>query len=306
MNDTGKTIGVIGLGIMGSAWYRHLLNAGFVVVGHDLESEKVADLENAGGTGAASAEEVARSAKIVVTSLDRPDALAEVVGGSRGIAAGADAGLVVVETSTFPLRVKEDARSELADAGATLLDCPISGTGHQALERDIAIYASGDEDAVERCRPLFDAVARATYYVGDFGNGSRMKFIANLLVAVHNLATAEALVLAQRSGLDLQQVLEVIGAGAGSSRMWEIRGPVMVDERYEEPAARLRMFMKDIDIISDHATEVNAPVPLFSAALSFYSAAMAQGRGDQDAAALIAVLRTLTGESPTLGGGDER
>lgn len=299
MSGTGTTIGMIGLGIMGSAWYRHLLDAGFEVVGHDVIDRKVAELEAAGGIGVGSAAEVAEGADIVVTSLDKPDALADVVGGPQGVVSGAEAGLVVVETSTFPLGVKEDARERLADAGATLLDCTISGTGHQARERDIAIYASGDADAVDRCRPLFDAVARSTYYVGTFGNGSRMKYIANLLVAVHNLSTAEALLLAQRSGLDLRQVLEVIGDGAGSSRMWEIRGPVMVEEGYEEPAARLRMFMKDIDIIGSHAADVNAPVPLFSAALPFYSAAMAQGRGDQDAAALIAVLRSLTGELST-------
>ncbi len=304
MSDTATTIGMIGLGIMGSAWYGHLLDAGFGVVGHDLDGRKVADLEDAGGTGAASAKEVVQSADIVVTSLDEPDALAKVVKGPEpeGLASQAGIGLVVVETSTFPLRVKEDARAKLAEVGATLLDCTISGTGHQALERDIAIYASGEPNAVERCRPLFDAVARATYYVGAFGNGSKMKFVANLLVAIHNLATAEALLLAERSGLDLHQVLEVIGDGAGSSRMWEIRGPVMVDEGYAEPAARLRMFMKDIEVIGDHAADVNVPVPLFSAALPFYSAAMAQGRSDQDAAALIAVLRTLTGEPPARGG----
>lgn len=302
MSDSGSTIGMIGLGIMGSAWYGHLLDAGFDVVGHDVVDRKVAELEQAGGTRASSAAEVAQATDIVVTSLDKPGALADVVGGPDGLASGAGPDLVVVETSTFPLGIKEDAREQLARVGATLLDCTISGTGHQARERDIAIYASGDENDVERCRPLFDAVARSTYYVGAFGNGSKMKFVANLLVAVHNLSTAEALLLAQRSGLDLEQVLQVIGDGAGSSRMWEIRGPVMVETGYEEPAARLRMFMKDIDIIGSHAADVDAPVPLFSAALPFYSAAMAQGRGDQDAAALIAVLRTLTGE-PSTGGG---
>lgn len=294
---TASTVGIVGLGIMGSTWARHLLAAGFDVVGYDIVPERVADLARGGGSGAGSPAEVAGRAPVVVTSLDRPQALADVVSGPDGIvrAEGLVDGLVVAETSTFPLEAKHAARERLAEASITMLDCTISGTGHQARERDIAVYASGDPEAIARCRPVFDAVARVTHEVGAFGNGSRMKFVANHLVAVHNLATAEALLLAARSGLDLEQVLTVIADGAGNSRMWEVRGPIMVERRYDEPGARLSMFMKDVDIIGSHAAEVSAPLPLFSAALPLYAAAIAQGRAEQDAAALIAVLETLAG-----------
>ncbi len=293
---TDATVGIVGLGIMGSAWYHHLLAAGFEVIGYDILEEKLAALEEAGGARASSPADLARRVPVLITSLDRAQALEDVVSGEEGIVAAGDVHhLVVVETSTMPLRVKEAAHRSLEAVGATMLDCTISGTGHQARDRDIALYASGDSGAIDRCRPIFDAVSRATYDVGGFGNGSKLKFIANHLVAVHNLATAEALLLAERSGLDLEQVLEVIADGAGTSRMWEIRGPVMVAGSYDQPAARLKMFMKDVGIIGEHASDVASPVPLFSAALPFYSAAMAQGRAEQDAAALIAVLKQLAG-----------
>lgn len=293
---TGQTVGIVGLGIMGSAWYTNLLTAGFEVVGYDIVADRRAELAAAGGRAVGSPAAVAGEASIVVTSLDRPDALADVVAGDGGLIRTTGRDLVVAETSTLPLTAKESARAQLAEANIRMLDCTVSGTGHQARERDIVLYASGDPDVLARCQEVFDAVARTTYDVGEFGNGSRMKFVANHLVAVHNLATAEALLLARRSGLDPTRVLEVIGDGAGSSRMWQIRGPVMVARTYDEPAARLEMFMKDIAIIGRHATTVGAPTPLFSAALPFYTAAIAQGRAQQDTAALIAVLEALTSD----------
>lgn len=283
-------IGVVGLGIMGSAMSANLLDAGFEVVGYDVVAEKVSALADRGGEGAGSAGEVAAASDVVIVSLAKPDAVVEV---AAELAAAVHDGLVVADTSTMPLDVKHRAREALAAAGVELLDCTLSGTGRQAQERDLALYGSGDEAAFDRCRDAFDAIARAVYYLGEFGLGSKMKFVANLLVAIHNLSTAEALVLAERAGLDARTVLEVISDGAGSSRIFEIRGPMMVEGDYERPSARISMFMKDLDIIGRYAAEVGAPTPLFSASLPFYVAAMAQGRGDQDAAVLCAVLEEL-------------
>lgn len=283
-------IGMVGLGIMGSAMSANLLDAGFEVVGYDVVAEKVSTLAARGGEGAGSVGEVATASDAVVVSLAKPEAIVEV---ADELAAAAHDGLVVADTSTMPLDVKQRAREALAAAGVELLDCTLSGTGRQAEERDLALYGSGDETAFERCRDAFDAIARSVYYLGEFGLGSKMKFVANLLVAIHNLSTAEAFVLAERAGLDARTVLEVISDGAGSSRILEIRGPMMVEGDYERPSARISMFMKDLDIIGRYAAEVGAPTPLFSASLPFYAAAMAQGRGDQDAAALCAVLEEL-------------
>ncbi|MGH9168198.1 MAG: NAD(P)-dependent oxidoreductase [Acidimicrobiia bacterium] len=288
-------VGVIGLGIMGSAMSTNLLESGFGIIGYDIDPGKVEALVQKGGRPASSAGEVARAAEVVITSLPGDEALLEVATGPEGLAATGREGLVVVESSTLALATKERARRELAAAGIVLLDCPISGTGAQAARRDISVYASGDPEAVRRARPVLDAIARSTHYVGDFGTGLKLKLIANLLVAIHNVSTAEALVLGLKAGIDPQTVLEVIGDGAGTSRMLEVRGPLMADQRYEEPTARVRMFKKDIQLISAFAAELDCPTPLFSASIDLYASAMSQGMGDYDAAAVCTVLERMAG-----------
>ncbi len=287
------TVGIVGLGIMGSAFAQHLHDAGFAVVGYDLVDARVAALEELGGRSAGSPGEVAAVSELLITSLNKPEALAAVIDGDEGIAANARRGLVVADTSTFPLDVKEDARDRLAAAGVPMLDCTISGTGAQAQRRDVAVYGSGDEEAFERVRDAFAGFARAVRYLGAFGNGSRMKFVANHLVAIHNLATAEAILLGIRAGLDPHAVVEVIAEGAGTSRIFELRGPLMAEGRFSPPTASMATFAKDTHIIGDFAAQVGAPVPVFSATLPFYTAGMARGLADQDVASLLTVLQSM-------------
>jgi 3-hydroxyisobutyrate dehydrogenase-like beta-hydroxyacid dehydrogenase len=173
-----------------------------------------------------------------------------------------------------------------------MLDCTLSGTGAQAARRDLAVYASGDREPFERALPVLEAVSRSVRYLGEFGMGSKMKFAANLLVAIHNVAAAEAFVLARKAGLDPQLLYDVITEGAGTSRMFEVRGPMMVADEYDEASARMSLIMKDIDTIDEFARSVGAPLPLFSASIPVYTAALAQGRADQDPAAVHAVLMT--------------
>jgi len=287
-------VGVVGLGIMGSAMAAHLIAAGLHVTGYDIVQDKVDALVSGGGVGATSPAEVAGQSNIVVTSLATSDAVRAVVENSDGLAAGMQEG-VVVDTCTMPLAVKERARRRLAEVGVPMLDCTLSGTGAQAARRDLVVYASGDREPYERALPVLEAVSRSVRYLGEFGMGSKMKFAANLLVAIHNVAAAEAFVLARKAGLDPELLYEVITEGAGTSRMFEVRGPMMVADEYDEPSARMSMFMKDVDTIDEFARSVGAALPLFSASIPVYTAALAQGRADQDPAAVHAVLMTWAG-----------
>jgi putative dehydrogenase len=289
-------VGVVGLGIMGSALATHLVAAGLHVTGYDIVQDKVDALARGGGFGATSPAEVAGQSDVVVTSLATADAVRAVVEDSDGLTAGVQEGVVVVDTCTMPLAVKERARRCLADVGVTMLDCTLSGTGAQAARRDLVVYASGDREPYERALPVLEAVSRSVRYLGEFGMGSKMKFAANLLVAIHNVAAAEAFVLARKAGLDPQLLYDVISDGAGTSRMFEVRGPMMVADEYDEPSARMSLIMKDIDTIDEFARSVGAPLPLFSASIPVYTAALAQGRADQDPAAVHAVLMTLAGQ----------
>ena len=174
-----------------------------------------------------------------------------------------------------------------------MLDCPLSGTGAQAQRKDLVAYLSGDAAAKARARPVLAAMTRQVYDVGAFGNGMKLKIVANLLVTVHNLAAAEALVLAEQAGLDLAMVLTAIGDGAGTSRMFEVRGPAMAARDYAQPGIRAQVYDKDIGIIAAFAAELRSPTPLFSLAAAFYQAALAQGHGDDDTSSVHAVLRQL-------------
>lgn len=290
-----KNVGMVGLGIMGSAMSANLLKAGFLVTGYDIVPEMVEALVSKNGIGAASPREVADNSDVVITSLPSVEALQEVVQGKDGLVSGANEGLVVIETSTLTLEAKQEAYDALKTAGIDLLDCPLSGTGAQAVRKDIVIYASGDKQACEKCAPVFDGFARGNYYVGEFGMGSRMKFLANLLVTIHNVAAAEAFVLGKKAGMDPEMIYKVISDGAGTSRMFEVRGPLMINGEYDEPTMKVDVYQKDIKIISAFANELQCPTPLLSASAQIYTAALANGRAKQDTAAVCAVLEEMAG-----------
>lgn len=285
-----KTVGMIGLGIMGSAMARNLMKAGYDVIGYDVLPARTRSHARLGGMAARSCSDVGRRAGIIVCSLPSPTALTDV---ATELGRVRDGGRIVIETSTLPIVVKDAARERLAAAGMTLLDCPVSGTGSQARVKDIVVYASGPRAAYRRAAPVMDAFARAHYYVGSFGAGSKTKYVANLLVAIHNVAAAEALVLAMKAGLDPAMTLKVIADGGGSSRMLQVRGPMMVRGDYSKPAMKLDVWQKDMTIIAEFARQVGAPTPLFQATAPIYDAALARGRAAEDTGAVCAVLEEM-------------
>jgi 3-hydroxyisobutyrate dehydrogenase-like beta-hydroxyacid dehydrogenase len=287
-----KTVGVIGLGIMGSAFAANLMKARFRVTGYDVVAAKRRALARTGAAAARRVEAAGAAAEVVITSLPSSDALLEVAAALAGSAAPPKH---VIETSTLPIPVKEEARARLAAVGTVLLDCPISGTGAQARTGDVIVFASGPQAACRAVGRVLDGFSRAHYYVGPFGAGSRTKFVANLLVAVHNVAAAEALVLAMKAGLDPALTLKVVAGGAGGSRILELRGPMMVRGDYRRATATLAGFAKDRAIISDFARQVGAPTPLLAATVPVYTAAAALGHAGEDTAAVCSVLEFMAG-----------
>ena len=256
------TVGIVGLGIMGGAFARNLVEAGWRVVGYDVDAGRRRALARLGVEIAPDVKALAGTVPTIITSLPNPQAL------DATVAAIADAKVkprVVIEASTFALDDKVRAERALAKAGHTALDCPISGTGSQAKVKDLVVYASGDAKAIARLRPLFLDFARAVHDLGAYGNGSRMKYVANLLVAIHNVASAEAMVLGMKAGLDPQVIHALVTAGAGNSRVFELRAPMMVKGRYDDPTMKVKIWQKDMNVIGDYAQKLGVPTPLFSA-----------------------------------------
>jgi 3-hydroxyisobutyrate dehydrogenase-like beta-hydroxyacid dehydrogenase len=282
-----KSVGVIGLGIMGSAMSANLVKAGFTVHGYDVLAARRSALKRAGGKPAGSAAEVAARAPFIITSLPSADALHQVAAELETTRC------IVVETSTLQIHDKLLAREALAKKKIEMLDCPLSGTGAQARTRDLAVYASGDKSAFSKIIAVLEGFSRAHYYLGEFGNGSKMKYVANLLVAIHNVAAAEAFVLGMKAGLDPETIYKVAGDGAGTSRMFQVRGPQMVAGRYDDATMKVEVWQKDMKIIGEYATRLGVPTPLFNASAAVYTAAMAQGFEKQDTAAVCAVLEAL-------------
>jgi 3-hydroxyisobutyrate dehydrogenase-like beta-hydroxyacid dehydrogenase len=288
------SVGIVGLGIMGGAIARNLVEAGWRVVGHDIDAGRRAEASAAGVDVVDNAATVAERTPTIMTSLPSPDALRRTV---WDIAAAKLTRRVLVELSTFALDDKMEAEKTLREVGHVTLDCPLSGTGAQARTRDLVVYASGDTASIKALMPLFADFARQAHDLGAFGNGTRMKFVANLLVAIHNVASAEAMVLGIKAGLDPQQILKLATAGAANSRVLELRGPMMVEDRYDGDNLTMRVstWQKDMKVIGEFAASIGCPTPLFSATEPIYRAALSTGHGDHDTGSVCAVLEAMAG-----------
>ena len=286
-----EVVGLVGLGVMGSAMAANLVAAGHRVVGFDIDPRRGSSAAEAGVRIEDSAGAVGAASEIVIFSLPSQSALADV---AAQVAAQAREGLLCLETGTFPLAAKTAARDVLAASGIELMDAPLSGTGLQATDGTLVVFASGSREGFDRARAVFGAIGRSSHYLGEFGNGSRMKYIANLLVVVHSLAAAEAHVLGMAARMDPATVQRLAEDSTGASRMFEIRGPMMVIDDYP-PAGRLDILLKDAEIIKDFARSAGAPTPLLDKAIEVYRRTSAAGMGDFDAAVLCRYLESEAG-----------
>jgi 3-hydroxyisobutyrate dehydrogenase-like beta-hydroxyacid dehydrogenase len=290
-----KTVGIIGLGIMGGAIARNLVARGWRVIGFDTDASKCAELAEADVVIVENVAHVVKNAPIIMTSLPTPAAVESV---ANAIADSGQPPCIVVELSTLTLADKLRFEAILKKAGHIALDCPLSGTGAQAKLRDLIVYASGDSAAIAKCVPLFADFGKQSADLGAYGNGSRMKFVANHLVAIHNVATAEAMILAERAGLDPNLVVEMVGPGAGGSRMFQMRAPMMVEGKYEPATMKVSTWKKDMAIIAEFAGDVGVETPMFTLTQPVYAQAITMGLGDQDTASVFEVLKKTIVTAP--------
>jgi len=285
-------VGIVGLGIMGGAFARNLIADGWIVAGVDPDPKRRKEMTKAGVSVSDSVKELVAAVPVVITSLPSPKALHAV---AQEIAEAKVKPRIVIEASTFALDDKLAAEKVLRKAGHTMLDCPVSGTGAQAARKDLVVYASGDRKAIETVMPVFAGFSRKTENLGVFGNGSKMKYVANLLVAIHNVAAAEAMVLGMKAGLEPEQIFKFANGGAGQSRMFEVRGPMMVADDYSEATMKNYVWQNDMAVIGEFANKLGVPTPLFSATLPVYASAMSIGYAEQDTGAVCGVLEKMAG-----------
>lgn len=285
------TVGIVGLGAMGSAMAQRLISAGRTVCGFDPSPERANEFAEMGGARKASVTAVAAASEIILLSLPSEAAYRAVVAEIAGVGSGQ----TVLCTCTMALSEKQWAHNLLMDSGIVLLDCPVSGNRDSVLSGRLTLYGSGDESAYQAAGSVIELVAGASHYLGEFGTSTKFKLILNLLVTINNAATAEAMALATKADLDPALVAALVGQSFAASEVWRARAPMMVRREYRSARGTYGVARKDAALIDDLATKVLSPVPLFQAALQLHRVGQAAGFGESDTASLYEVYRLLGG-----------
>jgi 3-hydroxyisobutyrate dehydrogenase-like beta-hydroxyacid dehydrogenase len=289
-----ERISIVGVGLLGSAVASRLLAGGFAVTGYDSRPEQVKALAGRGLAAVPSLEDAARNADAVFTILPSLETVEAAVVGPGGLFESLSASAIVIQMSTISPTLTRRLAALAASARVGFLDAPMSGTSAMVERGDCTIFAGGDAALVDACRPVFAAIARRTVHVGPAGSASLAKLATNLLVGLNTAALAEALVLGAKGGLAPQALLDILKDSAAASKMVDVRGPLMVEHRFE-PQMKLDLFLKDFRLMLDEAQHLGVALPLTSMTQQICTAAAAAGRGGEDLAALVTILERMAG-----------
>ena len=277
-------IGVIGLGLLGTALAERLLHAGRQVVGFDLDAEAVARLHALGGQPAASPADVARSCRCVMLSLPDSTVVKTVVDELRP-AAGEP--LLLVDTTTGSPEDSAALGKSLSHDDVEYLDATLVGSSEHVRAGQAIALVGGTTAAFDRARPLLDRFATDVFHVGPWGSGARMKLIVNLLMGLNRAALAEGLSLARRMDLDARRALEILQAGLSYSRVMDTKGTKMIDEQFTPPHARLSQHLKDVRLMLAEAERLGIVLPLSETHQQLLERAESLGYGEADNSAII-------------------
>ncbi len=295
-HKSSPIIGVVGLGIMGGLMAETLIQQGHRVMGFDIDAKAMTRFKEAGGDAADSIHSICQTCPIVILSLATSQALASVVDELSISLLSSRKSILVLETSTLPLEDKNKANEVLSQVGAAVMDCPISGTATNMKDRDWTIYISGPKNSLLKAEPIFKAFTDNVPYVGEYGSGTKMKYAANHLVAIYNVAYAEVVTFARKMDLDPAEMLKLFGnspfLGTGVMRL---RMPFMIDRKYTPPTMKVQVWQKDMQVIGDMAKSINCPLPLFTACAPIYTSAMSHGLALQDTASTAEVIGSMAG-----------
>lgn len=290
----GERVGLVGIGLMGSAFSHHLRSAGFEVRGFDTNAERLEQFRSRGGIVVDSPAAAAQGARWIVTSLPSSDIVRDVVLGRDGIAQGARSGLLIADTTTSRPQDSERLAQELDAAGIGFLDAAVSGTSAMAWKKDLIVVAGGSIEQFEACKPLFDGFTRAAYRMGPVGAGAMTKLIVNLVLFGNRLALAEGLVLGMKSGMAGDSLLEVLKDAACSSKTMIDKGPKMLVGDYS-PEGQVKISLKDARLALEQGMRVGSPMLVGALWAQLQQAGYEQGLAELDSVAFIEVLRQLAG-----------
>ena len=265
-----KTIGSIGLGAMGGSYAKFLIEDNYTVYGVDPDTQNAEIFTSLGGLLLNNISELVDKSNVIILSLPTVPIFKEVINEIE-VNGKSNESKILIDMNTISLDDKIETKNKLEELNISMVDAPVSGTGAQAKVKDIVVMSSGDKAIVDECDNIFRSFSKQNIYVGDFGNGIKFKILANLLVTVHNTVTAEALLLGQKAGLEERMIYKVLNAGAATSVMLDKRMPLMINKNYEPATASMRIFLKDIDVITNYLKSNNLSSPTFEAAANLYN-----------------------------------
>ena len=265
-----KTIGSIGLGAMGGSYAKFLIEDNYTVYGVDPDTHNAEIFTSSGGLLLDNISDLVDKSNVIILSLPTVPIFKEVINKIE-VNGRSNESKILIDMNTISLDDKIETKKKLEKLNISMVDAPVSGTGAQAKVKDIVVMSSGDKAIVDKCDDIFRSFSKQNIYVGDFGNGIKFKILANLLVTVHNTVTAEALLLGQKAGLEEKMIYQVLNAGAATSVMLDKRMPLMINKNYEPATASMRIFLKDIDVITDYLKSNNLNSPTFEAAANLYN-----------------------------------
>ena len=265
-----KTIGSIGLGAMGGSYAKFLIEDNYTVYGVDPDTRNAEIFTSLGGVLLNNISDLIDKSDVIILSLPTVPIFKEIINEIE-VNGKSNESKTLIDMNTISLVDKIETKNKLEKLNINMIDAPVSGTGAQAKVKDIVVMSSGDKIIIDECEDIFRSFSKQNIYVGDFGNGIKFKILANLLVTVHNTVTAEALLLGQKAGLEEKMIYQVLNAGAATSVMLDKRMPLMINKNYEPATASMRIFLKDIDVITDYLKSNNLSSPTFEAAANLYN-----------------------------------
>ena len=288
-------VGFIGLGRMGLPMAYRLLSAGFDLTVHNRSQGKVQEIAAAGAKAATSVAEAVQESEIVLACLPDVATSEEIFLGDDGIAANARPGQVLVDHSTVGMATSKACAAAAEAKGAFFLDAPISGGTERAADGTLTIMAGGLSDAYQRALPSFDVMGATVRHIGPTGTGTVVKLVNQLLVGIHLVAAAEAMIVGAKAGADPALVFEVVNSGWGHSFMLDRNVPVMLDRDFDGVRTQIKVFHKDMGLIQDLTKELGIDLPGANLAYNFLTQAVENGLGDMDAGASVMLLEEQTG-----------
>ena len=286
MHDHKRKIGFIGLGVMGKPMSKNLIKAGYSLMVYDINSESVNELVLAGAEDGISPSNIGAHCDVVITMLPNSPQVEEVIAGKSGVLEGAKPGSVVIDMSSISPIVAAKVSEAAAAKGVEMIDAPVSGGEPKAKDGTLSIMAGGKEEIFDSVKEILLAMGASAILIGGIGSGNIAKLANQIMVALHLAAMSEAMVFAEKAGVDAEKVFRAIRGGLAGSTVLDAKMPLILDRNFK-PGGPIRMHTKDLLNVRDTALAIDAPIPLTTQVMEFMKALKADGKQEDDHGGII-------------------